>query len=238
VHEYERQGVTATLEMQRAARKVAQDNCRLRRLLALHGVSQEEVDAYLRREEEVGSSQEAHPASLAAHDRGWTETESSSEAPGMAKSRNNTHPSQHACTSRHWEINDVDSDNLATTTTPPPPPPPPPPLPLPLPLPTSIPGVAGATLDLQRPKGADDIIYTCSDMTPSTSQDPSSVPRSDADAMGAGLEISCQAAAAMIAEMRGDGDEDLVRDSLGCNGRQRCTIKNTTVLQVMDQSWE
>jgi DNA polymerase II large subunit len=48
LNEYERKGVEATQDMQRAARKVAQENMRLRSLLARHGVSQEEVEIYLR----------------------------------------------------------------------------------------------------------------------------------------------------------------------------------------------
>jgi hypothetical protein len=48
VQTYEQNGVTATQDMQRAARKVAQENLRLRSLLAHHGISQEAVDFYLR----------------------------------------------------------------------------------------------------------------------------------------------------------------------------------------------
>ncbi|KAI0174602.1 hypothetical protein BJ166DRAFT_151977 [Pestalotiopsis sp. NC0098] len=47
IAEYERRGVHATLEMQRAAREVAATNERLLALLALRGVSQQEVEAFL-----------------------------------------------------------------------------------------------------------------------------------------------------------------------------------------------
>ncbi|KAI4603916.1 hypothetical protein KJ359_000037 [Pestalotiopsis sp. 9143b] len=47
VAEYERRGVHATLEMQTAARQVAATNERLLALLALRGVSQQEVEAFL-----------------------------------------------------------------------------------------------------------------------------------------------------------------------------------------------
>lgn len=47
ITEYERQGVHATLEMQRAARQVAATNERLLALLALRGVSQQEIRAFL-----------------------------------------------------------------------------------------------------------------------------------------------------------------------------------------------
>ncbi|ORY54702.1 uncharacterized protein BCR38DRAFT_491394 [Pseudomassariella vexata] len=47
VSEYERLGVQATLEMQRAARAVHIKNGKLLALLALHGVKQDEIDAFL-----------------------------------------------------------------------------------------------------------------------------------------------------------------------------------------------
>jgi hypothetical protein len=52
---------------------------------------------------------------------------------------------------------------------------------------------------------------------------------------GPGLEISCEAAATIIVEMRGDGDIESARASLGCFGREDCNVKNSTVLQIMDE---
>jgi hypothetical protein len=52
-----------------------------------------------------------------------------------------------------------------------------------------------------------------------------------------GLEISCETAATIIVEMRGDGNVDIdsVRASLGCKGREKCSVKNSRVLQIMDE---
>lgn len=217
VHEYERQGVTATLEMQRAARKVAHDNFRLHSLLALHGVSREEVDAFLRLEEGTAGVREAHLPFSSADPCGRNESESNSLLPGSTPSGESDSALQnhHAGTMRHH----VDTGHLGTTSLP-------------------VSEVAEAyVVGLQCPGGSDDIIFTCPDPTPSASEDAPPGPRNESRAAIPGLEISCQTAATIIVEMRGDGDEDLVRDSLGCNGRQHCTIKNTTVLQVIDQSW-
>lgn len=204
VHEYERQGVTATLEMQRAARKVAHDNFRLHSLLALHGVSREEVDAFLRLEEGTAGVREAHLPVSTADPCGRNGSDSNSLLPDSTPS---------------GESDSALQNHLGTT-----------------PLPVSE--VAEAyVVGLQCPGGSDDIIFTCPDSTPSASEDAPPRPSNESRAATPGLEISCQTAATIIVEMRGDGDEDLVRDSLGCNGRQRCTIKNTTVLQVIDQSW-
>ncbi|CCF40100.1 hypothetical protein CH063_10762 [Colletotrichum higginsianum] len=48
VQEYEKRGIEASLQMQKAARDVAIENSRLRALLASRGVSNDQVDAYLR----------------------------------------------------------------------------------------------------------------------------------------------------------------------------------------------
>jgi hypothetical protein len=50
-----------------------------------------------------------------------------------------------------------------------------------------------------------------------------------------GMEISCEAAANIIIEMRGNGDIESVRQSLGCAGREECSVRNSTVMQVMDE---
>jgi hypothetical protein len=50
-----------------------------------------------------------------------------------------------------------------------------------------------------------------------------------------GLLISCETAATIIAEMRGDGDRSQIRASLGCVGDEECNVKNTRVLELMDE---
>jgi hypothetical protein len=49
-------------------------------------------------------------------------------------------------------------------------------------------------------------------------------------------ETSCIAAATIIAQMRGDGDDDFARTMLlGCHGTTDCKVKNTTLFQVLDE---
>ena len=49
-------------------------------------------------------------------------------------------------------------------------------------------------------------------------------------------ESSCIAAATIIAQMRGDGDDDYARTMLlGCHGTSDCRVKNTTVFRVLDE---
>jgi hypothetical protein len=49
------------------------------------------------------------------------------------------------------------------------------------------------------------------------------------------LVISCETAATIISEMRGDSDRHRIRASLGCHGDQDCSVKNTLVLELMDE---
>jgi hypothetical protein len=48
------------------------------------------------------------------------------------------------------------------------------------------------------------------------------------------MQMSCNAAARIIADMNVHDDADHIRGALGCHGRRECVIKNTTLLQVMD----
>jgi hypothetical protein len=48
-------------------------------------------------------------------------------------------------------------------------------------------------------------------------------------------EISCETAATIIAQMRGDGDSAAARASLGCTTGEVCSIKNSVLMQIMDE---
>ncbi|GKT84477.1 hypothetical protein Ct61P_02327 [Colletotrichum tofieldiae] len=61
VQEYEKRGIEASLQMQKAARDVAIENSRLRALLASRGVSNDQVDAYLRSFEDDSKGSSAIP---------------------------------------------------------------------------------------------------------------------------------------------------------------------------------
>ncbi|KAH7087704.1 hypothetical protein FB567DRAFT_495759 [Paraphoma chrysanthemicola] len=139
VRDYELKGIEATQDMQRAARRVANENVGLRTLLAQRGVTAVDVDAFLQ-----------------AFNNG--------------------------------EVISIARSTIATD-------------------PASVPVAAQC-------------------VTPETTSMPP--PNS-------GLEISCETAAAIIIDMRGDGDIEAVRASLGCKGREACTVRNSTVLQIMDE---
>ena len=49
-----------------------------------------------------------------------------------------------------------------------------------------------------------------------------------------GLETSCIEAASILAVLRGHGDSELALQELGCSGSSDCRIRNTNLLEVMD----
>jgi hypothetical protein len=61
------------------------------------------------------------------------------------------------------------------------------------------------------------------------SESPSPIPRSTAT-----LEMSCEAAARILAELHGDADSARARADLGCTGASSCLVKNTKLLQLID----
>lgn len=220
--------------MQRAARKVAHENTRLRTLLARHGVSQDQVDSYLQ-----STDADEEPSNIAAY-----------TATGPLQSQINTHTilmrpvinvaqlSEH---NHHSNDNQINIDTNAIT---------PPsrhqnfhdPAIAVIPQATNT-GVHGCTQKSGTlPKNKEFQCEEPNDATkepycPNTSDCfcPPATTTLATQPLNSGLEISCETAASIIIEMRGDGDVESVRASLGCAGRQSCSVRNSTVLQIMDE---
>jgi hypothetical protein len=227
VQQYERNGVTATQEMQRAARKVANDNVRLRALLARNGVSQEAVDAYLRSYDNVENSEGAWAATVEPPLPCEARTSEIVSGPAPCLTPSSDH-AQHsfAHNERHNIHSPVQEDSPALPST--------------RQMGLSPSKARECINNLQDNSHPHDICQTSYDVedeecpnSPSCFGAP--VTTANDHHVGFGLEISCETAATIIAEMRGDGDRESVRTSLGCRGSAECSIKNTTVLQVMDE---
>jgi hypothetical protein len=218
VQDFERKGVVATQEMQRAARRVAQENLRLRGLLAHHGVPHEEVDAYLRSFDDDNALKDASDAAMLPVP---CQAETSSVmASRVMSAADQTQRSNHSI---------IGSDNDTIT-------------------PFSRDQADGssnftpctkAMTQLSRPVEtlyemvADDVVEDC----PNTSDCFCPPTLTHSIPTDHGLEISCETAANIIVEMRGDrGDLESIRNSLGCIGGDKCTVRNSTVLQIMDES--
>ena len=228
--------------MQKAARRVAHDNVRLRNLLAVHGVSREEVESHLQSSSEGANSLEINLSSDLRSDvsprcgkLGWHQDAISSDLQNPQRMpRGRQGDAQYAdvalgvaplqqqrAISRHADSDKFihDTPNQAQPSA----------------------QIAAKYTNAPYQTDTDDIINTHTEIDRSICHDslecfcaPMPTHHSTTSA-SSGLEISCETAAKIIAEMRGDGDRELVRASLGCSGLEDCNIKNTTVLQIMDE---
>lgn len=244
--------------MQQAARRVIQENERLRNLLALHGVLREEVDSYLRSFDESGATNCPQATSMKTTVPCQSSTpdtmpspasnavpptkDSVTESPSVdhLSGRDFEHDGQSLVgeprnvnySSEQYQGKDLTARYWES-----------------VPLRGYLPTVSeSSSVISQRPGNyseTQDIgrLNTCvhefiasekSDLCPNDPDCfcPSAFAVEDGS-FSPGLETSCETAASIIIEMGGDKDRDLVRASLGCSGSDDCNVKNTTVLQVM-----
>ncbi|KAL8376643.1 hypothetical protein RB595_007652 [Gaeumannomyces hyphopodioides] len=250
LQEYERRGVEASLEMQRAARSVVLENQRLRALLAARGVSQDEIAAHLFAPDAVldESARRRYNTPPA-----WDSPRLNPRQMGASVK---TAPQPAAVSSA---FRTVDLDHLPS----------PPTTSAPSPF-SALPGRASpdpaesvsamanfATVDAwqeprqeepcQTPRRIRDQYCTPPIFDNVPDQDASSIlpsvsdcycppmsPKSVTDTTSTS-EISCEAAARILAEIRGHAD--LARDlsALGCTGLRDCMVSNTSLFQLMDE---
>ncbi|KAJ4989597.1 hypothetical protein SVAN01_04974 [Stagonosporopsis vannaccii] len=220
VQEFELRGVAAAQGIQRAARKVAEENSRLRSLLARHSVSREEADSYLG--SFAGASTPYLVATLGApiHRRGGASERVLNPTFGAGSSSCHA---QHAGHDSYGDYNNKDhpfvQEQKSTPTTQQP----------------ETEGLQPLRLEELRPSSsrssenyndtprncrADNTVYASpiAEQTecPNTHNCFCAPATGSRDRLvNTNLEISCKAAAAIIAEMRGDGDTDVARASLG-----------------------
>lgn len=231
VQEYERQGVQATLEMQRAARDVALENSRLRALLTQKGVSEEEVEGYLhslkaggegipdvlRSADGPGSSRR----SISATSEASVPSARGSISPGPA---GRTDRSSAGPMSLKHLINEDDSTPHA--------------LPIlrgperPLdPLGTFPPGYNPS----MAPRHLEPHPFVTQPRSP-TSREFGVLSPSSLSTAPSAHEMPCNTAAQIIAGVQGHSDEGRARQALGCEDSSNCMVRNTTVFQVLEDS--
>ncbi|KAH5998030.1 hypothetical protein HBI68_160320 [Parastagonospora nodorum] len=235
IQKYEREGVAATQEMQRAARKVAEENARLRSLLAHHGILQDEVDAFLRSCDEPALPNDAslNTSVPSAQQPGAVPVNALVTAPNEAQFSDNGHGhpniiniignTNHLHTLENWSAPSIAAPQF-----------------LKHPDSVLLPGVQDRSPSSQHTTinhhESQSSNATEEPHCPTTSEcfcPPTNAPTIRPTSNG--LEISCETAATIIVEMRGDGDVDSIRASLGCTSREECSVRNSTVLQIMDE---
>ncbi|RFU78695.1 hypothetical protein TARUN_3542 [Trichoderma arundinaceum] len=263
LEEYQRQGATASLEMQKAARAVNFENQRLRSLLHLLGVSQGEIQQYLASPE--------HPVSVATNNIPGHQQRNCA-ACGSSLGQKKSHNSSLQFSMQESQNSRLDTDGLHIL--------------------ASTPSPAGSTcqnpstLRSRTPPDSDTIALTpasdvsaefcktassgcCAkvqqdnDESMSVAQDTCGKtdsgnsafthngdtvaqilppvsdcfcpPDSSVQRAGGSGVTSCDTAAAILMELHGHLDADRVRATLGCVGSSPCSVGNTKVFQLMDK---
>jgi hypothetical protein len=219
--------------MQRAARKVVQENSRLRNLLKHHGISYDEIDTYLRSFDEDKASNEASLAlatTLVSPQRGMFEVISGHGLGVSEPSCQNRSSGNDTCNNipdRRYLIEHERGDLFTT---------------LRRPITSESFSDARIQTETPSPRVIENQYYAQENNKVVDSECPNThdcfcppTTKSRTRLSTSGLEISCETAATIIIEMRGDGDVESVRKSLGCAGREECNVRNSTVLQILDE---
>ncbi|KAE9966363.1 hypothetical protein BLS_007056 [Venturia inaequalis] len=227
IQEYERNGVEVTKEIQQTARRVHEDNLKLRQLLAQKGVSEAEINSFL-----SGSDPAANPVpppkSVASPIQAPTppvDTHFLSRTLPPPIHRH-SEPELKLPPMRTLEDN-AQLERLNVD-----------------------PALAGPRMlfsDIRRAESISEMECDSQDSEPhirpisrcppsevSTCR-PISTPEKSEN-LRSPHETSCEDAASIIASMRGHADREQVREELGCGAKRDCAVKNTTLFQLMDQS--
>ncbi|KAL7621618.1 hypothetical protein AAE478_008944 [Parahypoxylon ruwenzoriense] len=222
LQEYERRGVEASLEMQRAAREVARENRRLRIMLAHRGILSEEIQLFLGLPDEVvdgmvldETAQQVGTDTSSSPPRSPfpKPTQDLSAAPALPS------PSSYAISSSRRQ-----SEPSHTTSM----------------------GFRNEDEPLRQLSDLTHILYLCDEdsrrkRNGTSASDPyhppdPSAPSTPRDSVTTPLETSCIAAVDIISELYGDWDAAEALLTLGCSGTSDCLIKNTRLFQLMDNA--
>ncbi|KAL8712733.1 MAG: hypothetical protein Q9220_002941 [cf. Caloplaca sp. 1 TL-2023] len=210
VHNFERSGAQASVEIQAAARKVAHENSLLRRLLEQYGLTSNEVEAYLRGERAHTNIAPKPVAVTTSMLRDYRSPASSDSTSPTGKKILMQAPTQTRCCPAPTV---VDSDDCHT------------------------PAAPSSTTPLSPTNSHNPSLESAFDQSITLSPAPVKMrqelrPR----VLTASMDdtTDCETAARIIANMRGCDDMEGVRAELGCSSDASCTVKNTTVFSAMN----
>jgi hypothetical protein len=253
LQDYERRGVEATLQMQQAARAVALENWRLRSLLACRGVSSEEIKNYLEAFDGGASRNPvATPPLSASEPLRRPQRDLHGEMSSGLEVMGTRHIMDAAAGIRRektgaWgdgsiplaqDMTELQGGRLARTQ-------------VPADASTVRVDKLAVLADVSAQRMCCGPITQCSgagrdcqkdfaEQSDSSRRREASnsqlSPPSGLSATASPLEMSCNIAASIVTDMHRYGDEELVREALGCNGSRECVVKNTILFQVLDSS--
>ncbi|KAK4169719.1 hypothetical protein QBC43DRAFT_351784 [Cladorrhinum sp. PSN259] len=252
LQEYERRGVEASLEMQRASRSIVLENQRLRALLAARGVSQHEITAHLSAPAALCDTSEAlsksaptawHRPPLGTGQTGGTVKAAARPRAGSRLSRAADHlpsPPTTAVSSLSPALAGRAPPGSASPV-------------------SSVSTTGDSAMEDHRREPGQEVHYQAPwpslpdrgfispPFCDTPGQHASSIlppvsdcycpPDSPALALDqtSRLEMSCEAAARILAEIRGYSDAAQELSALGCMGARDCMISNTKLFQLMDE---
>ncbi len=220
LRQYEIAGVKATAEVQAAARKVSEENTSLRSLLGICGVDTGRIEEFLR----TGA------ASFHKHSSHDMKTHAALLLRECASTRSCAVTHVRTPPALETDVCTRDVQHIAKT-------------PDAVKLDTNAISYVSTnhvnsqtTVDGNRIKSP--VIHAERHRIPptprcSTVESPTS--SDQGRSTGARDEISCVAAAEIIAGMRGHDDPEQVWPELGCSSSRKCMVKNMAIFQIMDQ---
>lgn len=231
--------------MQKSARKIAQENTQLRKLLALHGVSKEKIDEYLglnrsAEADDTLANQSCLQRLSSSDKQEHSETSFTLPPPpveGRSRIDISNDDDEHAAASSMLLLqqqNPTSMTNSEATTT------------QQAHCSNSISLIPGelAMSNICPQDGEGDVLgINCFAANANSAERhvPSQICASSlddgAEPMDQGLTMSCETAATIISDTRGLIDKESALASLGCIRPQGCNIKDTTALHEIDQSW-
>ena len=219
IHDFERHGAQASVELQAAARKVARENALLRILLRQHGVTSSEIEAYVLGKDGDSGIIPTMSRSLRTIKDSSLGKQLPPEDVTQILALEGEHTVQvveprYGPTSSSVHLSNSQMLQGPTVSDLPFHPPPPPSSPLPTVHPSTS---QSSPLDHE----TQDIRHA------ETNGQLRAKARDDA--------MSCEAAASIIANLRGYDDTEDVRAELGCPSNADCAVKNLTVFHVMDR---
>lgn len=214
IRAHETQGVQATLDMQRAARSVALENARLRSLLASKGVSEDEVEKYLASPVEGQSRREERTERVCCPERmpGGSEVVARDTTPNSPASTSSTATDAGAFMCLKRLVNEDGPHPFGS-------------------LETQLETSPNRTLSIDSRARLETPDSAAS--TPDTEQ--TTLPSLRMMSLSP-HDMSCSAAAEIIAGSHGHDDDSMARTALGCTGVSHCVIRNTQVLEVLQNS--
>ncbi|KAH6608445.1 hypothetical protein Trco_001791 [Trichoderma cornu-damae] len=220
VESYQRQGAAASLEMQKVAQAATFENQRLRDLLRMYGVSQDEIRRHISSPPaSLPAASSSSPSTTGLHEPCVLKCKACGSTSVMLEKPPAT-PSARKTRDGLRSQQDTAADG-----------------------PQPSPSVSSAAI--QYPDMAQNIATHASPRAnPTTRHDPKLSPETQhygphdfsknahhVDTM----ETSCDAAASILVDLHYNADPERARAALGCQGPNSCTVNNIKIFQLLDK---